>query len=322
MTTHLCASMLVHTDGCSRTHMHFPAAHALMHVCEHTRSCAHTCSHTQHTHTRVPQQPGMAPVCTFSSPGRDTGGQPPRPFGPMLCDVPQFPLLAQPSTPTPPAPVGPCVARASRAGWSLARPRGWHRRHFPEPSTSNRQLIRQPNTTALPVPQPNRRSRGQLSLQEAASSPIFSQPLQPASWQNPATVRVKASQGTGTLPGYPLIWDMPAWPHCSEHHRSGEQCHHQILAVPLPARANTQAHPRLNADTEVLNPTPRSLPPAGPRQGSVTQFPHFPKEDTPPQLWAGSFGAGKEGGGRLCVSHTYQCPSIQPSLLEREREVC
>lgn len=164
VTTRLCASVLAHTDGCSCTHMHFPAAHAL---CDHTRSHTHTCSHTQ-AHTHVAQQPGMAPMGNFSSPGRDAGGTTPKPLGSMLCDVPQFPLLAQPSTPTPPALVGPCVARASRAGWSLARPRGWHKRHFPEPSTSNRQLIRQPNTTAFPVPQPNHPSWGQLPLWEAA----------------------------------------------------------------------------------------------------------------------------------------------------------
>lgn len=176
MTTCLCVSTLAHTDGCSCTHVHFPAAHALVHASVsthgHTHTHAHVFTHTG-THTHVAQQHGMAPIHTFSSPGRDAAGTTPRPLGPMLCDVPQFPLLAQPSTPTPPALVGPWGAGVSKAGWSLARPRGWHRRHFPEPSTSNHQPIQQPNTTALPVPQPNHPSWGQLPLRETAQSPSF-----------------------------------------------------------------------------------------------------------------------------------------------------
>lgn len=135
-------------------------------ICEHTRSYTHI--HTRvHTHTNGPAAwHGSNPHFQLSRTRR--WGTTRRPLGPMQCDVPQFPLLAQPSTPTPPALVGPWVAGASSAGWSLARPRGWHRRHFPEPITSNHQPIQQPNTTVLPVPQPNHPSWGQLPLRETA----------------------------------------------------------------------------------------------------------------------------------------------------------
>lgn len=74
----------------------------------------------------------------------------------------------------------------------------------------------------------------------------------------------------------------------------------------------TQAHPRLNAGTEALHPTPCSLLPAAPMQGSVTQFPHFSKEDTPPaldwQFWC------REGGRGQAVCVTYIPGSIHPTI--------
>lgn len=315
MTTCLCASVLTHTDGCSCTYVHFPAAHAFVHVSVSTHSHTHMVTYTG-THTHVAQQPVMATMHTFSSLGKDNEGTTPRPLGPMLCDVPQFPLLAQPSTHTPPALLGPCVAGTSRAGWSLAKPRGWHRRHFPEPSTSNCQLIRQPNTTALPVPQPNHPSWGQLPLWEAAQSPVFSQPLQPASWQNLATVRAKASRGTETLLGYPLIWDMPAWPHCSEHPRVSPP----ILAVPLPAHA-THDTGSPTPERRHRSTAPHTMFPASccPHTGLGDSVSPLSKGRYSPAALGRHFWCREGGRGKLCVSHTYQCPSIQTTpLTERE----
>lgn len=95
---HACTQMIMQTHSCSGTH-------TLTHM--------FTCTDT-HIHT-WPSSPAQL-QCLLSAPRGKTLGYKtaPRCLGPMLCAVPQFPLLAQPGSPNPPGPVGPSVAQGER----------------------------------------------------------------------------------------------------------------------------------------------------------------------------------------------------------------
>lgn len=124
----------------------------------------------------------------------------------------------------------------------------------------------------------------------------------------------------GTLLGHPLIWDMPAWLHCSGHPRSGEQHHHQILAVPTPAHAThdtgspTPEHRHRSTAPHTMFPA-SCCPQAG-LSDSVSLI--FKGGYTPAalgrQFWC------REGGRGQAVCVTYIPASIHPTVLLGKRE--
>lgn len=142
---------------------------------------------------------------------------------------------------------------------------------------------------------------------------------QTAAWQNPATIRVKASWGTGTLLGYPLIWDMPAWPCCLEHPWSGEQCHHQILALPPQSTHNTGL-PTLEHRHRSTAPHTMFPAPCCPQAGlSDSVSPLFKGIYTPSFGQAVLVQGRREGAGCVCHIHTSVHPSNRPSQREGGR---
>ena len=103
---HICKCMIMQTHSCSGTRMH---THTRVHM--HGYTYSHIWPSSSARLQRLLSAPWGEPLGDKAAP---------RHLGPMLCAVPQFPLLAQPGTPTPPGPVGPGVAEGE---WGRLEPR-------------------------------------------------------------------------------------------------------------------------------------------------------------------------------------------------------
>lgn len=318
MTSRPCPSMLTQTDGCSCTHVHFPATHALVRasVSTHGHTHTHACSHTQ-AYTQMAQQPGMAPNHTFSSPGQDAGVQPLDLLAPCSVMCLSFPSWHSPAPPLPQPWWAPgWQGRAGQAGVLPGPGAGTGTiSQNQAPAITSRFGSQTPQCFLSPS----------QTIHHGASSHYGKQHsphLFPAS---PTSIMVKSSHsqsegilGDGDTPRVFLIWDMPARPPCSDHPRSEEQCHHQILAVPLPPHA-THSTGSPMPEHRHRSTAPHTMFPASccPHAGlSDSVSPLFKGRYTPSFVQAVLVQGRREGAGCVCHIHTSVYPSNRPSWRE------
>lgn len=198
------------------THMH---DRANTFVFGHTHAHSHTHVH-MHGHT-WPSSPAWVQH-PLSAPRRETlrDNAARRRLSPMLRAVSQFPLLAQPSTPTAPGPVGPGAARSE---WGKLEPcQSQGLAQPPLPRTTRQQspadLAAKCHSSPCPVAKP-----AITRLAAAMGRSIIPLSFLSLSKQHHGKIQPQSERahpgGWGRPQHLPcsMIWDMPAWHNCPEH---------------------------------------------------------------------------------------------------------